>query len=60
VVRLIASQGFAEWGGKSGQCRAPYFLTGRGIVGDDGVTESATENKLPPVPGSGGKGEKVG
>lgn len=31
-------------GGKSGQRRAPYFLTGRGLTGDGQSTESATEN----------------
>ena len=50
----------ASWreGGKSGQHRAPYFLTGRYQVGDDLVTDSATEN-IPPR-SDRGKGEKVG
>ena len=48
MIRLIALfRKYSERGGKSGQCRAPYFLTGRGIVGDDSATDSATENKLP-------------
>lgn len=48
--------------GKSGLHRAPYFLTGRGQVGDDLITESATEN-IPSRPDSyrdRDKGEKVG
>lgn len=35
---------FKTQGGKSGQHRAAYFLTGRHGVGDDSVTDSATEN----------------
>lgn len=31
-------------GGKSGQHRAPYFLTGRTLTGDGQRTASATEN----------------
>jgi len=47
-------------GGKSGQHRAPYFLTGRGLIGDGQSTESAAEN-IPPQPLlEWGKGEKVG
>lgn len=34
-------------GGKSGQQRAPYFLTGRALTGDGQGTASATENKPP-------------
>ena len=34
-------------GGKSGQQRAPYFLTGRALTGDGQRTASATENKPP-------------
>ncbi len=34
-------------GGKSGQQRAPYFLTGRALIGDGQSTASATENKPP-------------
>ena len=34
-------------GGKSGQQRAPYFLTGRAMTGDGQSTASATENKPP-------------
>lgn len=44
-------------GGKSGQHRAPYFLTGRGPAGDSGITDSATENK---PSAKVDKGEKVG
>lgn len=47
--------------GKSGQHRAPYFLTGRVLTGDGQYTASATEN-IPSDPISIGmdKGEKVG
>ncbi len=47
--------------GKSGQRRAPYFLTGRVLTGDGQYTASATEN-IPSDPISIGmdKGEKVG
>lgn len=31
-------------GGKSGQQRVPYFLTGRGSITNYTITESATEN----------------
>jgi len=56
--RLVAVPNYRERG-KSGQQRAPYFLTGRDCVGDDMVTDSATEN-IPPVLYRAGKGEKVG
>ena len=38
---------FFKQGGKSGQQRAPYFLTGRALIGDGQGTASATENKPP-------------
>ena len=38
---------FFKQGGKSGQQRAPYFLTGRALIGDGQSTASATENKPP-------------
>jgi len=44
--RLVAVANYRERG-KSGQHRAPYFLTGRGHAGDGMVTDSATEN-VPP------------
>jgi len=53
---------FSLWlkGGKSGQQRASYFLTGRALALGEG-TDSATENKLPQPDLSGrGKGEKAG
>lgn len=58
------SQDKNQEGGKSGQHRAPYFLTGRLMTGDGHGTESATENKPPLDAGlalipSRGKGEKV-
>lgn len=37
--------------GKSGQRRAPYFLTGRGFTGNGKTTESATENYRPAYAG---------
>lgn len=46
--------------GKSGQRRAPYFLTGRGHSGDGMITASATENKPPNSCKGVGKGEMVG
>ena len=58
---------FFKQGGKSGQQRAPYFLTGRALIGDGQSTASATENKPPSekaktclVSLTRGKGEKVG
>ena len=33
-----------QMGGKSGQHRAPCFLTGRYKIGDDFITASAAEN----------------
>ena len=45
--------------GKSGQHRAPYFLTGRISVGDDRKTDRATETNRQSTL-SVGKGEKVG
>ncbi len=33
-----------KMGGKSGQHRAPCFLTGRYKIGDDFITASAAEN----------------
>jgi len=49
-----------QWkGGKSGQHRAPYFLTGRGPIPKYRTTDSATEN-IPPLYFYRGKGEKVG
>ena len=44
--RLAAAVGNYR-GGKSGQQRAPYFLTGRALTGDGQGTASATENKPP-------------
>jgi hypothetical protein len=45
-----------QMGGKSGQHRAPCFLTGRYKIGDDFITASAAEN----IPlGFLSKGEKV-
>jgi len=38
-------------GGKSGQHRAPYFLTGRRQLGDRLPTDSATESKPPRLAG---------
>jgi len=37
--------------GKSGQHRAPYFLTGRYCNSNEAITESATENNRPPAGG---------
>ena len=51
-----AAFGSAGGGGKSGQHRAPSFLTGRFPQGNSSVTEN---NRLRPACGSG-KGEKVG
>lgn len=45
-------------GGKSGQRRAPCFLTGRGPAGNGRSTESATERET--ARRKAGKGEKVG
>jgi len=47
-------------GGKSGQHRAPCFLTGRGTTGDGGAMESATERETADPSQDGGKDEKVG
>ena len=55
AVRLTASE---IRGGKSGQHRAPYFLTGRGRMRKLPVTESVTET-IPSRPGRD-KGEKAG
>jgi len=44
-------------GGKSGQRRAPCFLTGRGAAGNSGATESAAERET--AGRKAGKGEKV-
>ena len=46
-------------GGKSGQHRVPYFLTGRQVIGNDHLTASATENIPPGRFFVSGKGEKV-
>ena len=46
-------------GGKSGQHRVPYFLTGRQVIGNDQLTASATENIPPGTFFVSGKGEKV-
>jgi len=46
-------------GGKSGQQRVPYFLTGRQGAGNGQLTASATENIPPGTFFMSGKGEKV-
>jgi len=59
--RCLVSIAIGRERGKSGQRRAPYFLTGRVLTGDGQYTASATEN-IPSDPISIGmdKGEKVG
>lgn len=62
--RLVAAS-HLRGRGKSGQHRAPYFLTGRISVGDDRKTDRATETNRQSMSRaclslSYGKGEKVG
>jgi len=44
---VAVSDVFIRKRGKSGQHRAPYFLTGRCIGSDASITDSTTENKPP-------------
>src|SRR5690606_4526422 len=58
ILKQVALSPFAyAEGGKSGQHRAAYFLTGRPLLLKEMGTESATENRLPP--GTCFRGEKV-
>jgi hypothetical protein len=61
VLSLFVPIAIGRERGKSGQHRAPYFLTGRVLIGNGQYTASATEN-IPSDPISIGmdKGEKVG